>query len=201
MKKIKDHLFWKAKHAGFKARSIYKLIEIDEKHRLIKKDQKIIELGAHPGSWTKLITEKIGSGGALYSFDLSPLEMNLPPQATYYQEDIYNFDFGSLIIENGRFDLLLSDLAPKTTGIKWVDQEASYNLTYKAALLAQKTLKNNASALIKTFQGPRTNEIVDFLKICFKKVIIIKPISSRKESFEMFLLALTLNSKKINLTE
>lgn len=188
MKNTKDHFFWKAKKQGFMARSVYKLAEADEKYHLIRKGLKVLDLGAAPGSWTQFTAQKIGDTGLIVAIDYRPLSIKPPDNVKFLIGNIENIDIkNSTGLDD--FDLLLSDMAPKTTGIKTLDQENSYNLTMQAFKIAQLNLKKNGHAFVKTFQGAKTSDIIKLLKQNFKQVNIFKPKSSRSESFEIFLLA------------
>ena len=187
MREVKDHFFWKARQAGFEARSVYKLAEIDKKHRLLTANQLVIELGAAPGGWSKYIAQKIKPRGTLYAVDQKSLAKKIADNIVYLQEDVLKLDitqFGAM-----KFDLLLSDLAPSTTGIRSVDQARSYELSSYACSLSFKLLKPHGSCVVKMFQGPDTKKLSLLLKRKFEKVTVIKPASSRKESYELFLLA------------
>ena len=178
----------KAKHEGYPARSIYKLQQINTKHKLLKPGQKILELGAAPGSWAILSAKVIGKEGAIYALDTKKLSKSALGLSNlkFYQADLYNFDFKSEL--NIKFDLVLSDAAPNTTGIKSVDQLAAFNLNSEIIKIASENLKVNGALLMKSFQGAKTNELISHLKQIYNQVNIEKPASSKKGSFEIFIL-------------
>ncbi len=189
---FQDYYFKKAKIHKFAARSVFKLEEIDKKYRLFKKSQKILDLGAAPGSWSQYVSEKIGDQGLVVGIDLKEIEITLP-NAQFFQADAFRFDFNknlNLADESPPFDWIISDMAPKTTGVKFADQEKSYRLCLQAISLIERYLKKNGGLVIKYFHGQEYKEIEKLLKKKFSKNQAFRPKSTRKESKEIYLIGL-----------
>lgn len=188
MKKVQDHYFHQAKKEGYVARSVYKLKEIDQKHQLLKKGMAVLDLGCSPGSWMQYCCQRVGAQGRVVGVDLKPVEVALPAQATTVQADIHDW---SLEAAGGQpFDAILSDMAPKTTGIRNTDAWGSYELCQMALSLCANLLKAEGTLLVKAFQGEPFEKLRREFNPHFAKVKIIKPKGSRDESVEIFLLGL-----------
>ena len=189
MKKIKDHFYHKAKKDKYPARSVYKLEEIDLKYRIIKKGHKILDLGASPGSWSKYCINKVGREGLVVGVDINDVKLESHENWKFIEQDILNIDIKLLKNISDKFDVVISDLAPKTTGMKFVDQAKSLELVHKAYDISENILKNNGCFICKVFQG---NDFIEFqknIKNNFEWVKVVKPKGSRKESFEVYLVA------------
>jgi len=198
MKKVQDSYFHRAKQAGFAARSVYKLEEIDRKKRLIKTGQRILDLGCAPGSWLQYAAQRVGPKGTVLGVDLQAVEVALPAGAKALQADVFALDAKTLReaagLEGrdggplGGFDLVLSDMAPKTTGIPSADAARSADLALQALALAQQALKPGGDLLVKVFQGARLQEVRKAFASAFDQVTLEKPAASRSESVEIFVL-------------
>ena len=188
MKKYRDHYFKQAKKDDYPARSVYKLKEIDKKLRLLRPGLKVVDLGAAPGSWTLFAAQKTGPQGLVLSADLNPLSGDFPPQVTFFQADVFarGEAFSQALEDLGPFDILLSDMAPKTTGNRITDQARSLELAEAALLLARKWLAPGGFFVVKIFMGPDVKAYQDSLRDHFATVKNFKPKSSRAESFESF---------------
>ena len=187
----KDHYSTLAKKENFPARSVYKLKEIHQKYNLIKKGDRVLDLGCAPGSWLIYAAELAGKKGGVTGVDLKPLSIKIPSNARIYTADILSVDdefYNKLTGKN--FNVILSDMAPATTGNKHVDAARSFNLCEAALSIAQKTLIPGGSFVCKIFQGEDFNEFSDSVKTCFKKSKIFKPQSSRKASKEIYIIGL-----------
>ncbi|MDR2461390.1 MAG: RlmE family RNA methyltransferase [Deltaproteobacteria bacterium] len=186
-KRLDDYYSEKARKEGYPARSVYKLIELDLKYNFIKKGQKVLDLGAAPGSFSLYAAKKVGPIGLVLAVDLIPLSIKSP-----------NLQFvGIDILEKGPedvraygpFSVVLSDLAPKTTGVKTVDGEKSLALAKRALEWATELLAPKGDFLVKLFQGGDCDAFVkESLKIKFQKVILLKPKATRKNSVEIYAL-------------
>ncbi|NCC25455.1 MAG: RlmE family RNA methyltransferase [Deltaproteobacteria bacterium] len=189
MKKYRDHYFLKAKQDNYPARSVYKLKEMDRAFGLLGPGLKVLDLGACPGSWTMYAAEKVGPSGRVLAVDLNPLPVALPGQATFLQEDVFERSpgFETLLREWSPFDLVLSDMAPKTTGIKHADQAKSHYLAEEALGLARLVLRPGGNFAVKIFFGPDVQGFTMILRQEFTQVKTFKPKSSRSESKEIFL--------------
>ncbi len=187
MKKIQDYYFKKAKREGFPARSVYKLKEIQERFHIIKRGQWVLDLGAFPGSWTKYAAGLIGPQGGVIAVDLKGIK-NPPGNVVVLEQDVFTLTPEGLEEITPRMDIVLSDMAPATTGRKDVDHLRSIALAEKALDLADALLPVGGTFLCKVFQG---EDLDQFRKSCldrFSSVRLVKPKSSRKESVEIFVL-------------
>lgn len=179
----KDYFYEKAKKERYPARSVYKLEEIDKKYHIIKSGCRILDLGASPGSWMKYCSSKVGVGGLVIGVDKEKLKIDLPGNTRFIQEDVFKVE-----IPQG-FDVVLSDLAPSTTGTREVDQARSIELVRQAFSIAQKVLKKGGHFICKVFQGPDVKGFIDSIRPGFEWVRLIKPVGSRSESFEIYIAA------------
>ena len=188
MKKIKDHYFYKAKKDGYIARSIYKIEQIDKKNRILTTGNKVLDLGCSPGSWLQYVSNKVGNSGNVLGVDLQPVKISLPPNVKVMQADIFELTDEELKIKGGLVDVILSDMSPKTSGIRSTDAHRSFELNKKVLNLSVDILRPKGSLLLKAFQGIMLDELcAEFGKI-FAKVKLCKPKSSRPESVEIFIL-------------
>ena len=188
MKKIKDHYFHKAKKDGYAARSAYKIEEIDKKYRIIRTGNKVLDLGCSPGSWLQYASIKVGNSGHVLGVDLQPVKISLPSHVKVIQADIFEVTDEDLKIKGGKADVILSDMAPKTSGIRTTDVQRSFELNKKALYLANDILCPEGSLLVKAFQGKLLDELCYEFKNMFTDVKLCKPKSSRSESVEIFIL-------------
>ena len=192
----KDHYFKKAKQENFAARSVFKLEEIDQRFRIVREGQNVLDLGASPGSWSQYASKKIGSKGRVLGIDLSPVTVKLP-NAVFLQADLRDLTLEDTIREQGfdpHFDLVLSDMAPKTTGIRMTDQARSMELCELALDVARRFLKPNGHFVCKLFHSDDFTKLRDEIKKSFEKFEAVKPDSTRKISKEIFLVGI--NKKK-----
>ncbi len=190
MKEIKDHYFFKAKKEGYPARSVYKLIEAQERFKFLGKGQKVLDLGAAPGSWTKYAAKVVGSDGFIVAVDLHRLKIN-QDNVVFLKEDIYQLISSKELEEQAPFDVVLSDMAPKTTGRKDRDHYLSVDLARTALQIASRFLVKNGAFYCKVFDGEDFPEFKTEAQRIFRTVKIFKPKSSRKESVEKFLFCKT----------
>jgi len=181
---IKDKLTIQAKQSGFRARSIFKLIDINRKFNLIKKGDKILDLGCWPGSWLQFCSNL---GCSCIGVDLKPI--NSLPNCFFIKSDIYDKKLISKIKKHGNFDAVLSDLAPNTTGIKEIDQNKSTTLSFRALEIVKDLLKERGNFLCKVFQSNETPQIIHEFKKYFPFVKLYKPLSSKKRSKEVYIIA------------
>jgi len=188
----KDHYFRKAKEQNFAARSVFKLEEIDKKYRLFKPGQSVLDLGASPGSWSQYSSQKVGPKGRVLGVDLSPVTVKLN-NAVFIQADLRDLHLSDVFKEHGFdpvFDLVLSDMAPKTTGIRSTDQARSMELCELALDVARRFLKKGGHFVCKLFHSDDFNVLRDQIKKDFNKFEAIKPDSTRKISKEIFLIGI-----------
>lgn len=188
----KDHYYKKAKEQNFAARSVFKLEEIDQKFKMIHAGQNVLDLGAAPGSWSQYCSKKIGPEGRILGIDLTQVEIKLK-NAVFIQADLRDHNLEQTIVENGFdpiFDLVISDMAPKTTGIRMTDQARSFELCQLALNLAKKHLKKDGHFICKLFHSDDFTKLRDLIKVEFQRFEAVKPDSTRKISKEIFLVGL-----------
>lgn len=185
-----DHYARKARKEKYPARSVYKLQEIQNKHRLIQKGARVLDLGCYPGSWLVYAAQLTGPDGRVIGIDLKTVTEKLPPHARMYTGDILALD--AMLTESigDGFDVVLSDMAPATTGNKNVDAARSYNLCEAALEVAETRLLSGGSFVCKIFQGSDFNTFINRVKVLFNNFKIVKPQSSRKASKEIFIIGL-----------
>lgn len=194
----KDYYFHKAKEDNFAARSIYKLEEIDAKFRLIKPGNKILDLGAAPGSWSQYAAKKVGVKGRVLGIDLQPIKITLP-NAAFIEADIHDIQWEEVFAEYEiapPFDLVISDMAPRTTGIKITDQARSMELCEMALNVALQYLKPGGHFIVKFFHSEDFEALRNLIRKNFGKCEILRPKSTRKESKEIFLIGISAKSIK-----
>ncbi|CAN5661528.1 RlmE family RNA methyltransferase [soil metagenome] len=181
-----DRFTVEAKKAGFPARSVFKLEEIDRRLRLIRPGMHVLDLGSSPGSWSLYVAKHIGAKGKLLSIDLNPLGVALPEPAIFIQGDalaLTNDDLATF----APYDVVLSDMAPKTTGNRLGDQTRSFELYMHALDVAAAHCKPGGAFVGKIFMGEDLPLARTEVKKHFAKERILKPESSRSVSYEIFL--------------
>lgn len=183
----------KAKDEGFAARSVFKLEEIDRRFKLLRPGQRVLDLGACPGSWSQYALRRIGSGGLLVAVDLNPLRASLPG-AVVLTEDAFALEPERLAeVTDGRappFDLVISDMAPNTTGVPFRDHVASVELCDRALELAHRMLVPGGGFVCKVFQGEDEPALRMRIKARFDTLKSLKPKGTRSRSVETFLVAM-----------
>ena len=185
-KQRRDNYVRKSKVDGYRARSAYKLIEIDEKFKIFKGGISVIDIGAAPGSWSQYVS-KVVKSGKLISIDLKkiePIDNSVQIRGDFtdsqIQEEIKKYI-------RAKVDVVMSDMAVNTTGIKNIDSIQTGELCKEAMFFAKDILNNNGYFISKIFMGSTFNEIVAEGKKFFKEVKVFKPKSSRKDSKESFI--------------
>ncbi|MBI5513615.1 MAG: RlmE family RNA methyltransferase [Deltaproteobacteria bacterium] len=179
----------RAQKAGYPARSVYKLEEIDRRCRLTRQGLAVLDLGAAPGSWTKYLAEKVGPRGRVVALDQNPLKVACGPVVTALELDVTTASLGDLALL-GPFGLVVSDLAPHTTGIRDADVFHSVELVDRAIAIADATLAPGGNFVAKIFQGEGFDRVRADLRARFGTVRVLKPEASRKESTEVYLVGL-----------
>ena len=188
----RDHYFLKAKKENFAARSVFKLEEIDQKLKIIHPNQKILDLGASPGSWSQYCSKKMGPGGRLLGVDLTEIKLKIN-NAVFIQADLRDLKLKEVFDQHGfndPFDVVLSDMAPKTTGIRFTDQARSYELCDLALNVARQFLKKDGHFVCKLFHSDDFTKLRDDIKKEFHRFEAVKPDSTRKISKEIFLVGI-----------
>jgi len=189
---LNDPYVHRAKAEGYRSRAAFKLIEIDDKHRLLKPGMRVIDLGAAPGGWCQVAAARVKSTEAeprVVGIDY--LEMDPVPGAVILKMDFLDDDAPAQLTETlgGAPDVVLSDMAAPTTGHRRTDHIRTMHLCEVAADFAVSVLKPGGHFLAKTFQGGTEGELLDLLKRNFTSVHHIKPPASRDESVELYILA------------
>ncbi len=201
MKTYRDHYFERAKQEQYPARSVYKLQEMDRRFTLLRRGMKVLDLGAAPGSWTLYAARRVGPGGRVLAVDLQTLREALAPEfkdlvfpanVQFRQEDVFapSPDFSAELEAARGFDLVMSDMAPRTTGVQFADQARSLELALQALSLARQWLLKEGRFVVKVFMGPDSETLRQKMRPCFREVKAFKPKSSRAESKEIFFLGL-----------
>ncbi|MDG0817595.1 RlmE family RNA methyltransferase [Bdellovibrio svalbardensis] len=189
----RDRYFRKAKEEGFAARSVFKLEEIDKKYKIFRPHQTVLDLGASPGSWSQYASKMVGPGGRVLGVDLSPVTVKLD-NAVFIQADLRDLNLEDIFKEHGfqpPFDLVMSDMAPKTTGIRMTDQARSMELCELALDVARRFLKKDGHFVCKLFHSDDFGKLRDEIKKSFAKCEAVKPDSTRKISKEIFLVGIS----------
>ncbi len=187
-----DHYTRRARSEKWLARSVYKLEEIDKKYKLIRQGHRVLDLGCCPGSWSQYCLKKVGSQGDVAGIDLEGLAPLSVPHFRFIQGDILELDPEWLAEEIGPRDLVISDMAPRTTGIKVADASRSLELGNRALAIALILLKKEGHFLCKVFQGEDQETFAKEVGCCFDQMRLIRPSAVRKKSKEIYLLGLRL---------
>ncbi|SKA31791.1 RlmE family RNA methyltransferase [Consotaella salsifontis] len=191
-RQLNDPYVRRAKAEGYRSRAAYKLIEIDDRYKLLKKGMRVVDLGAAPGGWCQVVVDRTGAGAdavRLVGIDVLPIEPLAG--ATFLEMDFLDDAAPGRLIEElgGAPDVVLSDMAAPTTGHRRTDHLRTMHLCEIAADFALRTLRPGGHFLAKTFQGGTENELLSSLKQAFSSVHHVKPPASRDGSVELYLLA------------
>ncbi len=193
---VQDHYFLKAKKEQFLSRAIYKLEEIQKKYKILKPRYRVLDLGAAPGSWIQLTSSIVGPGGLVVGIDLKPIEHAFPNRVITLQGDIFDREFiEAALRDHIPFDVVLSDMAPSTSGIRMADSARSSLLFERAVEIARGALKPGGTFLAKLFHGSEFHHLLAELKKEYGQTRAIRPEATRKQSREIYLLALNLKIK------
>ncbi len=192
---VRDHYFHKAKKEHFLARAIYKLEEIQDRYKILRPGRRVLDLGAAPGSWIQLAATVVGPSGRVVGIDLKPIGHDFPRHVITLHGDINDREFVEAALRDHiPFDVVLSDMAPSTSGIRVADAARSALLFERALEIALSVLKPGGTFLAKIFQGTEFHQLLLEVKKHFKQTRVVKPEASRKQSREIYILAL--NYKK-----
>lgn len=182
-----DHYSRRAQSEGFRARSVYKLDEIDKKVGLLRPGMRVLDLGCAPGSWSRYAGLRVGAKGRVVGIDLqavSPLDL---PQVQLFQGDAFELDVAAFA-EGDTFDVVLSDMAPATTGHRWSDHVRSVALCERALEVAQRRLRVGGAFVCKIFEGEDAQPFFEKVRGLFERAQRLKPKSTRSESVEFFII-------------
>jgi 23S rRNA (uridine2552-2'-O)-methyltransferase len=189
-----DHYYRQAKREGFAARSIYKLDELDHEFRVLKKGDVVVDLGCAPGSWMQYVEQKILPGGRAYGIDLLPVKVAFGPHVRTLVGDAFKVTLEDLVDAGDQplpsVDVVLSDMAPNTTGIRAVDQARSMALCERALEVATRLLRPGGRFVVKVLEGGEMKPFVTACQQVFSVVKIKRPKSTRMGSTETFVVGL-----------
>tara|TARA_B100001540_G_scaffold160104_1_gene141704 strand:- start:873 stop:1484 length:612 start_codon:yes stop_codon:yes gene_type:complete len=186
-KQRRDIYVRKSKVEGYRSRAVYKIQEIDVKFKIFKNGMSVIDLGAAPGSWSQYVSKNIKSG-KIASIDL--LDFDKIENIHQIKGDFTNYTYKKKIIDyfGDKVDVVISDMAVNTTGNKDLDSIYTGELCMEAMNFSRETLKNNGKFISKIFMGSTFNEILSAAKKIFKENKVFKPLASRKDSKENFII-------------
>jgi 23S rRNA (uridine2552-2'-O)-methyltransferase len=186
----KDHYRKLAKDQGLRARSAYKLQQLNDSYHILKKGSKVVDLGCAPGGWLQIATRLVGPNGRVVGIDIKPVEP--VAGAIVLEGSIEEPEMKSKISEilRGEADVLLSDLAPNVSGVWDIDHARQISLTQTALQFASTILREGGSAIFKVFEGDMLNDLRTELRQHFGKVQLSKPSASRQESSELYTVCL-----------
>ncbi len=187
----KDAFYKKAKLEGYRARSAYKLIELNQEFHFLRSGGRVIDLGSWPGGWVQVAAELVGQSGKIVGIDLVALEPIPFSQVTLLQGDATDPEQQERLLQTlgGPADVLLSDMSPKLSGIKEVDDARSMELCHVALTCVSTLLRPGGSLLLKVFMGPEHQRFLTEVRGAFTTVRTTKPESSRKGSAETYVFA------------
>lgn len=174
-----------AKKEGYPARSVYKLKEIDEKYRILKKGDRVLDLGSAPGSWLLYISEKVGEKGKVVGVDAEELKILEKPNIVFIKKSIFELNESDL---KDRFHVVVSDLSPKTSGIKSLDSGKSMELAEKSFEIAELVLLEGGNFVCKIFENESTAEFFQKVKDSFDIAKRFKPKAVIKSSKEFYII-------------
>lgn len=184
---VDDVYVQKAQQDGYRTRASYKLIELDEKDKLLKPGMTVIDLGAAPGGWSQVVTRRLNGSGVIIASDILPMDpiedVNFI-QGDFTEESV--FDELMAVVDGRPVDLVISDMAPNMSGVASIDQPGSMYLVELALDMARQVLKPNGQFVAKVFQGEGFDEYIKELRSSFSKVMIRKPKASRARSKEVY---------------
>lgn len=183
----RDRFHQQAKREGFLARAVYKLTELDEKFHLLSPGDRVLDLGCAPGSWLQYARQRVGERGVLVGLDRAPLARPLPG-ARIVVGDVMTIDPAELRGELPAFDVVLSDMAPDTSGIRSLDQARSEALFERALELAVALLAPGGNFVGKLFQGPDFKRLLEAVRARFELAKSAKPAGSRQISIEQYVI-------------
>ena len=186
-----DGFFRKAKREGYRSRAAYKLLEINQRFRVIRPGYTVVDLGAAPGGWLQVAAEAAGLRGRVLGFDLQPVQPLSRPQVKTFELDILAQDAAERIgaLAGGTVDCVLSDMAPRLSGIRDADRRNALELTRKAFDIVRTVLKPRGSFLFKTFTGADVEALLKEMSDGFRTVQRVRSAATRKGSSEIYVVA------------
>lgn len=184
----RDALAVRAQKEGYLARSAYKLQEILKRFPLLAAGDKVLDLGAMPGGWLRVLSQAVGEDGLAVGVDLEPIVFTAP-NVRARQGDAFSAESEKFIASLSPFDAVFSDMAPQTSGIRVRDQALSLALAERAFALAGRYLKKNGSVIAKIFVSPDMRQLLPAIKKDYRSVQLFKPRASRDRSYETYIIA------------
>ncbi len=186
-----DGFFRKAKREGYRSRAAYKLQEINRRFRLIRPGHVVVDLGAAPGGWLQVAAEVAGPKGRVLGFDLQPIQPLSGHTVQVYELDVLAEDAGERIrgCLDGAADCVLSDMAPRLSGVRDADNQRALDLAGRAYEVAKAILKPRGAFLFKTFTGTEVDVLVKEMSGCFETVQRVRSGATRKGSSEIYVVA------------
>jgi len=186
--KINEFFTRKAKEEGYPARSVYKLKEIDEKYHLFKKGDKVLDLGCAPGSWLFYVANKIGIKGKVVGIDIKDIKIPPKENIIFIKKDVMDFEKSEARELSQKYQAVISDLAPSTSGIELVDTAKSLELCGKALDIARRVLAPSGNFVCKIFEGGLTNDFFKEVETSFKFTKRFRPKAVIKRSKEFYII-------------
>lgn len=186
MREVQDHYFRLAKEEGYRSRAAYKLLEIDERKRVLRRGDRVLDAGAAPGSWAQVAAKRIGESGTVWAVDLKSIDRRgYPSNVRLVQADLREIDLSE--IGGELFDVILSDMAPNTTGDPGGDHFQSVHLCNDLLDRAGTWLRRRGNLVMKVFEGQEYPTLLKRCERLFDEAKGYKPRASRSESVEMFI--------------
>ena len=185
-----DPYVQKAQKEGYRSRASYKLIELDDKDRLIKPGMRVVDLGAAPGGWSQVAAKRVGSHGFVLASDILPMDSHEDVRfvrGDFTEQEV--FDKLLIELEGHPADLVISDMAPNMSGVKGIDQTRAMFLVELSLDMAQQVLKRGGAYVTKIFHGEGFDDFVKLCRTQFDRVVVRKPDASRPRSPEVYLVA------------
>ncbi len=185
-----DEYVLRAKREGYRSRAVYKLLEVDDKDKLLRPGMTVVDLGAAPGGWSQVARQRLGDNGRVLALDI--LEMDALAGVEFIQGDFREDEAIEALMKmlaNSAVDLVMSDMAPNMSGVRDMDKIRAMYLVELAFDLAKQVLRPGGDLLMKVFQGPGYEQLIKELRACFDRVVARKPKASRNRSSEVYLLA------------
>lgn len=191
MYKRKDTFYTKAKQEGYRSRAAYKFLELGGAEKVVARGDFVVDAGAAPGGWSQVLLRLVGKKGKVAAVDILPMDPLPGENFRFFLRDVTDPALPAEIVAflGRRADAVVSDAAPNTTGIPFTDQARSADLVRAVLSLAGQTLRQGGTFLAKIFEGAEAEDVVRELRASFGEVRRIRPAATRKESFELYLLA------------
>ena len=187
----KDRFYKQAKETGYRSRAAFKLIELNDKFRLFRSGMQVIDLGCSPGSWLQVISREIGPSGAVIGVDLEEIGAAPGKNISFIRGDIREERTRQVLLSalGRKVDLVLSDMAPHLSGVKFQDHYNSYELAEQAFRVCHMLLKKDGSFVVKIFPGEELEPFRQNLKAFFPKITLFTPEATRRSSTECYIIA------------